>query len=904
MGFGGSVEPPAPFAQNEAERLYRELAGNDDIDGVVAFSWEIAPAMNVDARQTEPAILLTGVDAAHTAGFEQDLQTVDGQPLDLATLPEGQIYVNNEMAEEMAIEPGHTLQLFILGKPVNFEVAAITKDKFLTGTGPPGFRRGAVLPLDRLQELYGTEGKVDFVAVSNRGGERGGVPLTDAVVADVQEKLEGTKLTIRPYKQDLIEQAEEFGYMMMTFFIILGLFSIAAGLLLIFMIFVMLAAERKTEMGISRAVGMKRGHLVQTFLSEGMAYNVLSAAVGAGLGVAVSLGMTRIMAILFGMFDISIVFHVTARSLIVSYSLGVVLTFVTVSFSSWRVSVLNIVRAIRDLPDPKFARAGWRSLVLGLAGLGFGVLLTWTGLQVDHAFPFSLGVSLFGICLALTLRYFGAPERPLFTGIGLAILTYWVVAAGDTLDPLLGEMDGGMEMFFLSGLMMVASATYVLVYNNDIMLWALAKTGALFTRILPAVKTAVAYPAQNRFRSGMTIAMIGLVIFALTVMSTMNSNYDRLFLSEESRGGWDVWAVDSPSNPIDDITAVLREADGFDTAVIEASGKLGVAHSDVPGVQQLREDGTPYTEDFASYPVYMAEPAWLRNTGVPLNARARGYSTDEEVWNALASDGDKVVIDAFALPSGGMMIGPSMFRLRDLTAQDTEFDPITLRLRNRTSGREREVELIGVITTGASEAYMGLYVPWQTFADVLGSPQYNVHYMRLQPGADSVEAARAIESALLERGVQSKSIKQVAEEDSQLSRAFFYLLQGFMGIGLFVGIAAVGVIAFRTVVERRQQIGMLRAIGYSRGMVGLSFLLESSFITLQGILAGIGLALLLSNRLLQSNEFGDAGFDSFYVPWLEIIAIGAFAFISSLIMTIIPARQASSIPIAEALRYE
>ena len=45
---------------------------------------------------------------------------------------------------------------------------------------------------------------------------------------------------------------------------------------------------------------------------------------------------------------------------------------------------------------------------------------------------------------------------------------------------------------------------------------------------------------------------------------------------------------------------------------------------------------------------------------------------------------------------------------------------------------------------------------------------------------------------------------------------FFYLMQGFMGLGLFVGVAAVGVIAFRTVVERRQQIGMLRAIGYTR----------------------------------------------------------------------------------------
>jgi ABC-type lipoprotein release transport system permease subunit len=37
---------------------------------------------------------------------------------------------------------------------------------------------------------------------------------------------------------------------------------------------------------------------------------------------------------------------------------------------------------------------------------------------------------------------------------------------------------------------------------------------------------------------------------------------------------------------------------------------------------------------------------------------------------------------------------------------------------------------------------------------------------------------------------------------------------------------------------------------------------------------------------------------------VEVIAIGLFAFLASLIMTIIPSRQASSVPIADALRYE
>src|SRR5581483_2332955 len=135
-----------------------------------------------------------------------------------------------------------------------------------------------------------------------------------------------------------VDAAETGASILTTFFLALGLFSIAAGVMLIFLIFVMLATERKPEMGMARAVGTKRMALVQIFLSAGMGYNILAAAVGTGLCVLVSFAMSQVMASIFASFDISISPHVTLRSLLISYSLGVVLTFLTVTFSSWRVS--------------------------------------------------------------------------------------------------------------------------------------------------------------------------------------------------------------------------------------------------------------------------------------------------------------------------------------------------------------------------------------------------------------------------------------------------------------------------------------------------------------------------------------------------------------------------------------
>ena len=67
---------------------------------------------------------------------------------------------------------------------------------------------------------------------------------------------------------------------------------------------------------------------------------------------------------------------------------------------------------------------------------------------------------------------------------------------------------------------------------------------------------------------------------------------------------------------------------------------------------------------------------------------------------------------------------------------------------------------------------------------------------------------------------------------------FNRLIQGFMGLGLVVGVAALGVISARAVVERRQQIGVLRSIGFRREMVQAIFLLESSFVALTAIVVG------------------------------------------------------------------
>lgn len=119
---------------------------------------------------------------------------------------------------------------------------------------------------------------------------------------------------------------------------------------------------------------------------------------------------------------------------------------------------------------------------------------------------------------------------------------------------------------------------------------------------------------------------------------------------------------------------------------------------------------------------------------------------------------------------------------------------------------------------------------------------------------------------------------------------------------MLIGIAALGVVTIRAVVERRQQIGVLRAIGFQRGMVQAVFLVENMFVAGLGTLIGYALALTFAYNLYLQVA-ADQGL-AFLPPWLTLIGIGLAVFVATLFTAWLHARQGAKVVIAEALRYQ
>ena len=419
-----STKIPASALQT----VEQALAGNPDVDGIMPALLEFVPGINMQSELTTPQIYLIGVDPARAADFG-GIQTPGGEEIDLSALAETEVVISESTEVELDAEVGDLITIFYQSQPVQVTVKAIAKNGPLTGVLDATLNPGMVVPLDRMQAVTGQQDQLSFVAISNTGDVRTGMDRSDAVVDVLEPALEGTGLGIDAIKQNLIEQTELASAGLTGLFLVLGLFSISVGILLIILIFAMLAAERRPEMGMARAIGQQRRQLIQQFIAEGAGYALLSGLVGAALGVGVTYALGYIFGQAVGDF-FKVEAIVTPRSAVIGYCLGVVITFIAVIFSSGRASRLNVVAAIRDIPDAPVYKRNRRVLFWGVAMIVIGLLLFLLGMSTEILAFHGIGLCLTFFGIAFISRYYGAPARLVFSIVGVFDPDLLVTAVG------------------------------------------------------------------------------------------------------------------------------------------------------------------------------------------------------------------------------------------------------------------------------------------------------------------------------------------------------------------------------------------------------------------------------------------------------------------------------------------
>jgi putative ABC transport system permease protein len=226
----------------------------------------VAPKVLGAATVKEKDVLLMGVD------FETELQLknwwhFEGAPPSAAN----ELLIGSQTADTLNLTVGDTLE--IAGN--DFMVTAILKP---TGSSEDGIIIG---DLHAFQKILDKEGRISMVEIQAFCRD---CPITELVL-QISEKFPEAKVTgLRQAMMSKMQTVEMFK----TFSYGIAVLVIFIGSLLVFVTMMGSVNERTREIGIFRAIGFRRGHVMQIILLEAMVVGLVGGLLGylGGNGIA------------------------------------------------------------------------------------------------------------------------------------------------------------------------------------------------------------------------------------------------------------------------------------------------------------------------------------------------------------------------------------------------------------------------------------------------------------------------------------------------------------------------------------------------------------------------------------------------------------------------------------------
>jgi len=634
--------------------------------------------------------------------------------------------------------------------------------------------------------------------------------------------------------------------------------------LLLVNVFVMLADERRSELGMLRAMGMRRALLVGGLATEGWIYAVLASALGAFLGI----GFGRVIAWRAGRLlgsareerALHLTFFFHTSTVVTGFALGLAISAVTIVASSMRIARFNVIQAIRDIrpaprrrPRRRWARLG---LVVALAGAAYTV----AGFAASEPYGVLVGplLTITGL-VPMLARWL--PARAVATGACVVVLA-WSVAS----IPLVAELGIAIviPMFLVQGLGL-AGAGVVLVTLHLGGLGALLARGGRET-LVP--RLGLAYPLARRFRTGMTLGIFAVVILTLVYVGEVSYMFRGRTdaITAELSGGFGVIVTSNAANPVP--SAQLAALPG-----VGRVAPLGYVSAEFSSPNRAL---TPWPATGVGAALAAAPPA-LRDRG--------RYRSDAAAWAAVAADPHLAIVDSFFL----QVPGSPAARAAEIGDHVVMRDPLTGRSTTLT-----------VVALGEDDyPFSGAYVNEGALQAVFGAQAVPSRFY--VSAAEPDAAVRRIKAAFVANGADAETVHSIVATALSEQSGFLTLMQQFVGAGLVVGIAGIGVIMFRAVRERRREIGVLRSLGLPDTAVGNVFVFEAGFTATIGVAIGVVTAMIASYVLAISGADFANGF-RWGVPVGEVLVIVGIALGAATAAALLPARQALHIEPAAALR--
>ncbi|MHA2249682.1 MAG: ABC transporter permease [Candidatus Kariarchaeaceae archaeon] len=901
-------------------------------------------------------IRFSGINPQDTG--RSDFLDLNGTVIDISSLLTSEsTIISEEMAKLMDIKVGDTIHTVLPNGngssiPAEFTVKAIFDDH--KGRGREGWVRlipqmyanlvdlqNALIP-----ELQDYVNRIDLIFLSKEDGGQIDKKLENLNINDKhfqgKEKLEEAVILVEKLAQqdipvafvwsERVLAADNVKYEVDGIKTVLNLFVFmltATALLLIINVQSMGLEDRRNQTAILRAMGSSRFTILRIFLIE----SSLIGAIGSFFGL--------ILGYFYGAFiqyQILTIFDLEAgksgldqASIIQGFIFGIALSVLTAVLPAYRSSGMNITAELRGIPQPVAEKTGKKTIIIGLLLTSLGLLSAqnvgnfwekeaWSYLEDQVDILLGLGLTIAGLGMLLTVVL---PRRLALNISGFAIwglANFSMFVAADWVE------DGNGNNWLVVILMyLVIGSTMLVIVNFDQIMMALNKVLFFFSRARSVAQITTTQMVGKKSRSTLVFTIFTLIlVLNVFLASTANTMRNNLVNQYEWRSHGIDLVVDVEV-PSDEVTTVISDMNKVEHVFAFRSVIMPVSWA---------------SPEFDTYDA-VEHTTWMKIVEIPEEIINPNDNWDETSF-PISFDG--LGNDGYSLRTG-------------MTPQDHKDLSITI-LEDFFAGRSRtydwpggptysQVMTVGGFFSGWGDSFflqgrdgeipafrIGSSVSftgnWDAFAGSIMITEEIASQLRefdnvQEPNLFLVRSsnsyfdetanlalAQDIEKKLNKlddpdslsykngvlMGATTRLVQSVMQDFWDQEADVWDFLSTFSAIGLVIGAAGMIVIAARSVSERTREIGMMRAIGFSRSSVVSSVILEMTTLALMGLISGVLNGVLITEMFSSKVVDVEANYPLDILGLYTLLIMGV-----SFIAAIVPGIRASRIAPSQALRY-
>ena len=448
------------------------------------------------------------------------------------------------------------------------------------------------------------------------------------------------------------------------------------------------------------------------------------------------------------------------------------------------------VRLLEDTAGPAPVVVGWPALLVPLAlAVGWTLLSAWASARRAAGTPPVAALRAETTSLPRDLR-----RRNLAGAIvaapGLAVYGY--AALTDQIDEQAGIVGLGGAALLIVAVVLLAPALCRLL---------LGPLSAPLDRLGAAGRLAAGNARRNPRRTAATASALMISLSVVTGLAIFGHSVKQHTVTSVGR----------------DVAAQL---------VVEPAGRgnAAIPQRTVERLARVRGVQAVAALRYASLPVRVG----------PLSTRASVTVTDPA---ALGTALRLTLLSGRVDLDGGVLISRDLARRYGMSAGDR----LTL---GWPGGGQRELTVTGVYRE--SSLVSGVLVPEPVALPRLEEPDAYRAFVALAPDADQAAVRAGLEQAVADRpGLVVRSRSEYLEAELRGADLVLSVLYALLGLALAIGLLGVVNTLVLSVMERTREIGLLRALGLTRGQLLAMIRIESALIALTGGVLGIGGGYLL-----------------------------------------------------------